>query len=151
MIEYEYILSNINKLIREETTRPIVVQGNSSAQPNYPFASYAVTSPNLVVSRSRNADSLTEDVEMMISVTWHSTDHIEAMSLSQRTESMFKRSDTIQKLSDLGIAIVRTAGNGTRDTFISIETERRYGFDLRIRTRGITINKSTIDVIEEVI
>ncbi|MCM3598708.1 hypothetical protein M4D55_23395 [Metabacillus idriensis] len=140
MINYEHIIVTINGLIREETNRPVVVQGSTDDQPNYPFASYTITSPNIVVSRARRADSMTEDVETVISLTWHSESNVEAMSLSQRTEALFKRSDVIQRLSDLGIAIVRTLGNGTRDTFISIETERRYGFDLRVRTRHIDSN-----------
>lgn len=151
MVDYEHILTNINRLIREETNRPIIVQASSDRQPKYPFASYTVTSPNLVASRSRFADSLIEDVEIMISITWHSDNHIEAMSLSQRTEQMLKRSDTIQRLSDEGIAIVRTLGNGTRDTFISIEQERRYGFDLRVRTRSGSMNAKPIDEIDSVV
>ncbi|MDK2600254.1 hypothetical protein QO179_20165 [Bacillus stercoris] len=75
---------------------------------------------------------LTEDIELVFSFTWVSNSHIEAISLAQQTAAYFKTAEARQKLHDNGLAWVRNDGFGNRDTFITIDTERRHGFDTRL-------------------
>lgn len=80
---------------------------------------------------------MVEDVEFVISFTWHSQDATEVQELCHDTAMLFKLRKHIQKLSDAGIAVVRIEGIQNRDVFLSVDNERRYGLDIRFRTRVI--------------
>lgn len=135
MIDYTSIIGALNRVIKAETNRPVVPQGSTQKQPPYPFCTYTVTSPYLPQTSIDDGETLTEDVEMVVSLTWCSEDAMEAASLAQQTATLLKLTATRQILADAGLVVVRTEGFGNRDTFISIETERRMGFDVRLRTR----------------
>jgi mRNA deadenylase 3'-5' endonuclease subunit Ccr4 len=148
LIDYESITGILNNLIKAETTHPVMLQGIISKQPPYPFCSYTIISPFLPQSSIDQGETFTQDVEIVISYTWVSDDPFKVMSLAQKTASFLQHSSTRQKLSDAKIAVVRIDGFGNRDTFLSIETERRTGFDLRIRIR--TEDSRNLEVIETV-
>lgn len=134
MIDYKSILTRIHRLVRAELSEmPIVEQATTEEYPPYPFATYTITSPYLNARTFLSSGVLTEEVEIVISYTWLSTDSFEATQLAQRMVTLLKMTKTRQLLNDAGIVIVRMDGFGSRDNFISIETERRTGFDLRIR------------------
>ncbi|MFB8733893.1 hypothetical protein ACEQPO_08045 [Bacillus sp. SL00103] len=57
------------------------------------------------------------------------------ISLTQQTATIFRTMKAKQVLYDKGIAFTKTEGTGNRDTFLSIENERRHGFDARFRIR----------------
>ncbi|MBH0171024.1 phage neck terminator protein [Fictibacillus sp. 18YEL24] len=148
MIDYESITATLNKLIKAETTYPVILHGANSKQPQYPFCTYTIISPFVQQSFIDQGDTFTQDVEIVISYTWVSDDPFKVLSLAQKTASFLQHSSTRQKLSDAKIAVVRIDGFGNRDTFLSIETERRTGFDLRIRIR--TEDFRNLEVIETV-
>lgn len=134
MIDYKNILTRIHRLVRAELSeKPIVEQATTEEYPAYPFATYTITSPYLNARRFLSGGVLTEEIEMVISYTWLSTDSFETTQLAQRMVTLLNKTKSRQILNDSGIVIVRMEGFGSRDNFISIETERRTGFDLRIR------------------
>jgi hypothetical protein len=149
MIDYGKVIEAITTVITTETGKPVVVQGSNQQTPPYPYCTYTVTSPFLKQTHIEEGESLTQDVEIVISLTWLSNDDVEAMALTQRTATILDHPVTRQKLSDSGLSVIRSEGFGNRDTFLTIDVERRYGFDVRLRTRHS--ETKTIDTIETVI
>lgn len=141
MIDYESILRSIHSLVRPQLNGiDFVEQADTEEEPGYPFATYTITSPYLNAKIYKSTDLQAEDVEIVISYTFLSTSSFEVNSLAQRMASLVQSTYARQKFQDAGIAIVRIDGFGSRDNFISIQTERRAGFDLRIRIRHTEIN-----------
>lgn len=150
MIDYGAILINIHMLVRPLLNNiPIVEQASPEEQPGYPFATYTIINPYLNAKIFRSSENQEEDVEIVISYNFISEDSFEAMSLAQQMVSFVQSTKARQKLQDVGIAIVRVDGFGSRDNFISIQTERQTGFDLRIRIRHEQLNN--YDIVETIV
>jgi len=136
LIDYKKIAITLNQVIKKNTGNITIVQTNQTdEQPDYPFASYGIISPYIPITSARVGDTTTEVVEMVFSYTFVALDAFDAMALSQKAASAFKLTATLQTLSDQNIAFVSILGTGSRDNFITIETERRYGFDIRVRVK----------------
>ncbi|MEH2977201.1 LIC_12616 family protein [Bacillus amyloliquefaciens] len=136
-MDYNSIIRTVLRMIKEKTGHVVIEANGTGKQPEYPFCTYTVTSPYLPQHRGVEEQGvLTEDIELVFSFTWISNSHIEVISLAQETASYFKTADARQTLHDNGMAWVRNDGFGNRDTFITIDTERRHGFDMRLRTRS---------------
>ncbi|WP_353856439.1 hypothetical protein [Bacillus sp. Bos-x628] len=137
-MDYNSIIQTVLGLIREKTGHVVIVANGTGKQPVYPFCTYTVTSPYLAQHRGiEEQGALMEDIELVFSFTWISNSHIEAISLAQQTATYFKTGEARQKLHDNRLVWVRNDGFGNRDTFITVDTERRHGFDARFRTRVI--------------
>lgn len=84
---------------------------------------------------------------MVLSLTAHSDAIESATDLANKARNYFLGKGTVE-LSDAYIAIVDVLPATNRDVFLTIEYERRIGFDVRLRVRDTeTYN---IDVIEQV-
>lgn len=150
MIDYRAIKATIVGHIKSHTQHEVVLQASNDPQPAYPFCSYTITSPYLPVSRAEQGEDIVEDVEIVFSLTWHSEDATEAQELAHKTAMAFTIRSAIQKLGDSGIAVVRLSGFQNRDTFLTIDSERRVGFDLRIRIRHVETDELGFETIETV-
>lgn len=148
MIQYDRIKSVIVDHIQQGTGHPVILQAQTGPQPEYPFATYTVTSPYLPVSEAEEGDALVEDVELVYSFTWHSKDATEAQSLAHQTAMLFKLRSYRMRLGFYGLAVVRVEPFQNRDTFLTIENERRVGFDVRFRIRNK--DAAPFDTIESV-
>lgn len=135
MIDYEAIKRTVIGHIKTNTGHEVVLQAGNAPQPEYPFCSYTVTSPYLPVSKAEEGDTYVEDVEMVFSLTWHSRNATEAQNLAHQTAMLFKMRAHRQRLGDAGLTIVRLEGFQNRDTFLTIDNERRVGLDVRFRIR----------------
>jgi hypothetical protein len=135
MIDYETIKRTIVSHVRTRTGHPVILQASNDTQPAYPFCTYTVTSPYLPVTFAEVGDDTVEDVEMVFSLTWHSQSATEVQGLAHQTAMLFKMRAHRQQLGDAGIAVVRLEGMQNRDTFLTIDNERRVGFDVRFRVR----------------
>lgn len=133
MIDYPLIVSSVNKIIKEETKQPVVPQNTTNKMPEYPFCTYTITSPYLAVSSAYEGETLTENVELVISLTWYAKNTLTAASYTQQTAAALKHPKHRQDLLTKGISVVKCLNFGNRDTFLSIDTEYRNGFDLRLR------------------
>lgn len=136
MIDYEAIKRTVIGHIKTNTGHEVVLQAGNAPQPEYPFCSYTVTSPYLPVSKAEDGDTYVEDVEMVFSLTWHSRNATEAQNLAHQTAMLFKMRAHRQRLGDAGLTIVRLEGFQNRDTFLTIDNERRVGLDVRFRIRN---------------
>ena len=137
MIDYEAIKRTIIGHIKANTGHEVVLQAGNAPQPAYPFCSYTITSPYLPVSHAEVGQDIVEDVEMVFSLTWHSQSATEAQGLAHQTAMLFKMRNARQWLGDSGITVVRLEGFQNRDTFLTIDSERRVGLDVRFRIRHI--------------
>lgn len=136
-MDYRHIKQIIIGHIKEKTGHLVILQASNDEQPAYPFCSYTLTSPYLPVSSAEYDGVLVEDIEMVFSFTWHSDDATEVQTLSHDTAMLFKLSQHRQALNDQGIVFVRVEGIQGRDTFLSVDNERRYGLDARFRVRHV--------------
>lgn len=134
-IPYDEIVSGINKEIRSVTNKMIIKeQQNSAQQPKYPFATFSINNPYMnAKTYNLNDEEITQSVEIMLSYTFYSLNSFECNGIMQRVITNFKHRGTLQVLWLKGIHIIDILGTGNRDTFLTIETERRCGFDLRVR------------------
>lgn len=141
LIDYKAILIAVHSLVRPELDGiDFVEQASPEEQPKYPFATYTIINPYLNAKVYRSSNLQEEDIEIVISYTFLSKDSFETISLAQRMASLIQSTYARQKLQDVGIAVVKVEGFGSRDNFISIQTERQTGFDLRIRVRNKETN-----------
>ncbi|WP_426353667.1 phage neck terminator protein [Exiguobacterium sp. R-39] len=148
-MDYRNIKRVIIGHIRDNTGRPVILQASNDEQPAYPFCAYTLTSPYLPKSSAEYNGELIEDVEVVFSFTWHSNDATEVQTLSHDTAMLFKLAQHRQTLSDQGIVFVKIEGLQSRDTFLSVDNERRYGIDIRFRVRNIeTFGGELIDTVE---
>ena len=150
MIDYKQIKRVIVGHIKQRTGHEVVLQASNDPQPSYPFCSYTITSPYLPVSRSLVGSDIVEDVEIVFSLTWHSQDATQAQELAHKTAMAFQTPSGVQILSDSQIAVVKIESFQNRDTFLTIDSERRVGFDIRIRIRHVATDETT-ETIETVI
>lgn len=135
-----YIAQNV---IQAETT---------GQQPPYPFIAIKQTSPAIGVGQpaiftGNSTQTIEQDYEMVLSLTAYSDAIESATDLANKARIYFLGKGTIE-LSDVYIAIVDVLPATNRDVFLTIEYERRIGFDVRLRVRDTeTYN---IEVIEQV-
>lgn len=141
MYDYEATLKSIHAVVRPHLNNiPFVEQATTEEYPEYPFGTYTITNPYLNAKTYISSGQQVEEFEIVISYTILSLSSFESNKLAQSMAAFLKRTGTRQTLQDVGIVIVRQDGFGSRDNFISIEVERRTGFDLRIRVRNIEEN-----------
>lgn len=135
MIDYTAALTALTRHLKQGTGKPIILENQSATQPAHPFCTYSVSSPYLPRRTDYIGDAMDEVVEFVVSLTWHSKSNIEALTLAQQSVELLKTLGGRQALGDAGLTVVSIDGFTNRDTFITIDTERRYGFDVRLRTR----------------
>lgn len=136
----------------------LVVQSSTIGDmPKYPFITYTVTSPYLRLGQD---EEYTEEVnssyqnrhvlhyERVFSFSIAARDEDTAMDRCMKAIQYF-RNDGVLALKDKGIVIVEISNVQARDNFITIDYDRRYGFDVRIRLADEEIRETT-DIIEKV-
>lgn len=84
-------------------------------------------------------------VEMVVSVTVHDKDPDRAYGACFDAISLFDFKGR-DELRDAGVIVVGITNAQIRDTFLTIDYERRVGFDVRIRVTSL--DEMTIDYIE---
>lgn len=152
MLDIESIRSAIVRNLKATTGIQTIIAEQSSNQPDYPFIAVKMTLLGQKVGGSAQymdgLEQVTEqDIEMVMSVSSYSDDMDESINNSYKALQFFEV-DGVELLQDHNIAVVQTTDITNRDTFISIEYERRTGFDVRIRTRAQVTKE--IEVIETV-
>lgn len=119
----------------------VVQQSSIGEQPAYPFITYTVTSPYLQLGQPERyteeidgsiATKSIEHYEQVYSFTVASKDEDEAMNKCLQAIQYFKFYGA-QDLADQNIVVVKISSISARDNMITIDYERRYGFDVRIR------------------
>lgn len=118
---------------------PVVSYGSSQKQPKYPFCTYSLINPYLPQASYTQGNDLFEQVDITFSLTFtgDGKSEVNMFKMAQKCASLFKQISTQQYLADHNLAFVRIDAFGVRDTFLSIDVERKTGFDVRLRTTHI--------------
>lgn len=121
-------------------------------QPEYPFIAIKQISPAIGVGQPAiftgdGTQTIKQDYEMVLSVTCYGSTIENAADLAMKARDYFIGKGTIE-LSDENIAIVEVLATNNRDVFLTVEYERRIGFDLRLRVRDT--ETYSIEIIEQV-
>lgn len=153
-MDHETIINALIKLIRQRTGLLVVPSGTTGDKPDYPYASYTITSPYLPIHRGHeNEGVFTEQWECVISLTFYAeNDAIEAMSFSKNVAQSLKMEPSRSFLNSMGLSWIRNEGFGSRDTFLTVDLEKRHGFDVTIRTAESIrhTDEDSIETIEEI-
>lgn len=136
----------------------LVIQSSTIGDmPKYPFITYTVTSPYLRLGVDEEYTEQVNDTiqnrhvlhyERVFSFTIVAKDEDVAMDKCMQAMRYF-RNDGVLELKDKGIAIVEISNVTARDNFITIDYDRRYGFDVRIRLADEEV-RETADIIEKI-
>lgn len=134
-VEYDIIISSVNRTIRDALDGIVVREQQAVAkQPQYPFATYSLNNIfNDVKNYNRGEAELKQSVEIIVSYTFYDKSSFVSASLAQRAMTNLQHYATHQSLVSKGIAVVDISSVGNRDTFLTVDVERRVGFDVRLR------------------
>ena len=158
MTSHDIVRNAIVKGLHDYTQLLVVQSSTIGNMPKYPFITYSVTSPYLQLGMD---EEYTEEInsvirnrhvfhyERVFSFTIVAKEEGEAMDYCMRAMRYFRNAG-VQELKDKGIVVVEVTNVTARDTFITIDYERRYGFDVRIRLVNEEI-RDTTNVIERLI
>lgn len=151
-LDYELLVSSMNKEIRSINGNIVIKeQQNVKQEMAYPFATYSINNPYLnAKTYSSSTDEITQSIEVVLSYTFYSQNSFECMSLAQKALSNFKQRGTLQNLWERGISVIDVSNIQNRDTFITVDVERRVGFDVRTRVKVVS-NKEMRDIIDVVL
>lgn len=131
------IVSNLNKYMEI----PVIQSEETGEQPPYPFMTFSLNSPYLplghnsweiVTENDKTFTRETEHFEQVYSFTIIGEDEDDVQDNLMKAIQFFKVLG-VQDLKDNGIAIVEVYNAQKRDTFLTIDYERRAGFDVKIR------------------
>lgn len=130
----------IIKGLKQGTGITTILAEQSDKQPPYPFIGIKFTTPFIVIGQAasytdeRN-EVIEQDGEMVISITSYDKTIDGSFNNAFKALEWFKTSGKLE-LQDAGIVVVKTENMTNRDTFITIDYERRNGFDVRLRIRA---------------
>lgn len=156
-MKHEIVRNALIKGLHDYMNLLVIQSSTIGDMPKYPFITYTVTSPYLKVGFD---EEYTEEVnstyqnrhvlhyERVFSFTIVSKDEDEAMDLCVKAIRYFSN-DGVLELKDKNIVIVEITNVAARDNFITIDYDRRYGFDVRIRLADEEV-RETEDIIEKV-
>ena len=157
MMKHEIVRNALIKGLHDYMNLLVIQSSTIGDMPKYPFITYTVTSPYLKVGFD---EEYTEEVnstyqnrhvlhyERVFSFTIVSKDEDEAMDLCVKAIRYFSN-DGVLELKDKNIVIVEITNVAARDNFITIDYDRRYGFDVRIRLADEEV-RETEEIIEKV-
>lgn len=157
MMKHEIVRNALIKGLHDYMNLLVIQSSTIGDMPKYPFVTYTVTSPYLRLGQN---EEYTEEVnstyqnrhvlhyERVFSFTIVSKDEDEAMDLCVKAIRYFSN-DGVLELKDKNIVIVEITNVAARDNFITIDYDRRYGFDVRIRLADEEV-RETEEIIEKV-
>lgn len=141
MIKHSEIRNPIVSNLNEYMGIPVIQSEDSGEQPTYPFMTFSVNSPYLPLAHN-SIEEIEEDGKSITRETEH-FEQVYSFTVIGEDEDVvqdnlikaiqFFKVFGIQVLKDNGIAIVEVYNAQKRDTFLTIDYERRAGFDVRIR------------------
>ncbi|TQR21799.1 LIC_12616 family protein [Psychrobacillus vulpis] len=152
MINYDDIWIPLQNGLSSYTGIHVIQAEGTGKQPSYPFFSIKKTTNGASVGQitesiTDNIKTIEQDTEMIFSITCNAATIEDADNYANKARAYFLGKGHID-LSDENITVVDVLNATNRDVFLTIDYERRCGFDLRLRVRGR--ESFEIDVIEKV-
>lgn len=152
MFKYDDVWLPMQGGLSRYTGIEVIQAEGMGKQPPYPFFSIKNISPAISVGQvtesvEDNIMTIEQDIEMVLSITCNAEKIEDAEDYSNKARGYFLGKGAIE-LADENIAVVEVLSANNRDVFLTIDYERRVGFDVRLRVRGRETFE--IDVIESV-
>ena len=157
LMKHEIVRNALVKGLHDYMNMLVIQTSTIGDMPKYPFISYTVTSPYLRLGQDEEYNEKVNSsyqnrhvlhYERVFSFTITAKDEDTAMDKCMQAMRYF-RNDGVLELKDKGIAIVEISNVQARDNFITIDYDRRYGFDVRIRLADEEVRETT-DIIEQI-
>lgn len=131
MDNQQQIIIDITTALQEILKCPVIKANQASPTPNYPYVSFTITT--LMVANGGTWGEYEDGSErkpfkQVWSFTVQSDSDMQAFNLAMLLYEYLDRRN--YALEDKGIIVERVSGVSNRDSFISIQYERRYGFDV---------------------
>lgn len=155
MLDYNHIRTSIVSRLNRHLGMLVILENQTGQTPLYPFVTYKLISPylpsgqgNYGVEPAPDGVELAKqrDIEQVFSFTVHDTDSDRAY---QACFNIIEYFDFLGRdtLREQGIVVVEMTNVQSRDTFLTIEYERRVGVDVRIRV--VDQSNMQVDAIEK--
>lgn len=140
MIKYDDIWIPLQNGLSTYTGIQVIQAESVGKQPPYPFFSIKKTTIAQGVGQAVNriigtTATIEQDVESVFSITCNAATIEDAEDYTQKARAYFLGRGHIE-LSDKNITVVDVLNATNRDVFLTVDYERRCGFDLRLRVRG---------------
>ncbi|WP_313893858.1 LIC_12616 family protein [Psychrobacillus sp.] len=153
MIKYDDIWIPLQRGLSAYTGIQVIQAESVGKQPKYPFFSIKKTTigqnvGHVAESLMGNVKTIEQDVESVFSITCNAVTIEDAEDYTHKARAYFLGRGHIE-LSDANITVVDVLNATNRDVFLTVDYERRCGFDIRLRVRGQATYE--IEVIENVI
>lgn len=153
MLELNSIRTPLVKGLKEATGNTIIMADQAGKPPKYPYFTLKFLIAGETIGQSVEkaiGDQMTfsQTTELVVSVTAISDKLDQSFEDAYKALGWFKGAG-MYHLQDHGIAVVKTYKLDSRDNFMSLEYERRHGFDVRLRVNTqTTANVGFIEHVE---
>ncbi|MGG0666966.1 hypothetical protein ABE073_00295 [Lederbergia citrisecunda] len=142
MLELNSIRTPLIKGIKAFTGNTVIMADQAGKPPNYPYYTLKIVTAGQTIVQSAEkvvGDQviLSQVTELVVSVTSFSDKLDQSFDDAYKALEWFKGAG-MYYLQDHNITIVKTYPLDNRDTFLSVDYERRHGFDVRLRVRTQT-------------
>lgn len=144
MIAYKSMRSTVAKGLAEYIGIPVIRSNQTAKAPAYPYASYTVTTIAAANNGTWQQHSDGIDRKMVRSIwsfSFLATDFDESIMLATKAREWFEHSGRVW-LSDNGITVQSTTDVTNRDNILTVEYERKNGFDVVFYVYDETKNPS---------
>lgn len=143
--DYRQLANNLAQAINMATNCVLIESNSVGDQPQYPFATYTITSPYIAITRDITDN---ECFEVVVSLTFHGDSGLDVLNLASRTNKWFRSFKGQCFLEGNGIIVVSVGATGSRDTFFTVDYERVAGLDIKLRVQDDYVDEiETIDSI----
>lgn len=144
-----YIIGGLNDYMGEKC--PVLLSTSVQKQIPYPYISYTITNPRIEPVKWSMYEELGEDtikrkyetiIEQVYSFTVIGNEEDQVQDLMHKAVNYF-RIYGVNDLSIHQIVIVDVSNVQNRDNFVSVEYEKRIGFDVRFRMVEVSEHETT--------
>lgn len=132
MIDYKHMRGTVSKGLKEHVGVPVIRGNQTAPAPAYPFASYNVTT----IAGANNGTWQQHDdgvdrkqVRSIWSLSFLSDDWDESVQLAVKAREWFEHTGRTW-LADHGITVQSVGEITNRDNILTVEYERKNGFDV---------------------
>lgn len=132
MIDYKTMRATVARGLKEYLGVPVIRGNQTAALPDYPFASYNITT---LAGENNGTYQQHEDgidrlmVKSIWSFSFLSEDYDESVGLAIKARTWFERSGRAW-LAENGVTVQSTTQITNRDNILTVEYERKNGFDV---------------------
>lgn len=152
MLKLSEVRNPLIKGLHTFTGVPVIMGNQTGEAPPYPYLAINFTElGNAVgqIAEKVNGSEMTfiQQNELTVSISAYSDKLDASFELAYQALEWFKGMGVLD-LQDANIAVIRTRPIVNRDTFLTIEYERRHGFDVNLRVA--TESAYDVGFIEEV-